>query len=125
MAIGNESADLRQAVKQGLAVVSRKPAALLGRAGTATKVYNEDDFGVAHRVRAWCLERGDDTRIRIALCGYSGEGHEELESNGWTVQHWKANGGYGSRSADNANAKKERIWFSPHCLTKKQREMWA
>lgn len=54
----------------------------------------------------------------IALCGYAGEGHEALEAAGWTVEEWKATGGYGSRGEGRGreNAAKERIWFSPNCL---------
>jgi DNA adenine methylase len=74
---------------------------------------------VAADVRAWCLENGNDSRMRIALCGYAGEGHEELEQSGWAVHEWKAKGGYGSQgngTAGRENSKRERIWFSPHCL---------
>jgi DNA adenine methylase len=68
-------------------------------------------------VRAYCLERGTDPRIRIALCGYESEGHEELETQGWSVIAWQANGGYGNRTKrSQGNAVRERIWFSPHCV---------
>lgn len=70
-------------------------------------------------VRSWCLEWGQDTRLRIALCGYAGEGHEDLESHGWECVPWKAKGGYGSQGTGTAgrdNATRERVWFSPHCL---------
>jgi hypothetical protein len=74
---------------------------------------------VSSEVREWCLAHGDDARMRIALCGYAGEGHEVLESHGWTCVPWKTNGGYAVRSnkAGIENAKRERIWFSPHCLS--------
>lgn len=74
---------------------------------------------VAAEVREWCLENGDNPKMRIALCGYAGEGHEELESAGWDVLAWKAKGGYGSQGKNTdgrENATKERIWFSPHCV---------
>ena len=55
--------------------------------------------------------------LRIALCGYDGE-HEMPD--GWTVLEWKARGGYASvsdgESDGKENCKRERIWFSPHCL---------
>jgi len=41
---------------------------------------------------------------------------------GWTVEAWKASGGYGRIHVDGGKSKslenrhKERIWFSPHCL---------
>jgi hypothetical protein len=73
---------------------------------------------VAAEVRAWCLANGADPRLRIALCGYDGEGHDELERAGWDVVAWKARGGYGSQGNGDGrgNAARERIWFSPHCL---------
>ena len=75
---------------------------------------------VAADVRAWCVENGGDKRLRIALCGYAGEGHEALESLGWDCLEWKAKGGYGSQgngedTNGRDNAKRERIWFSPAC----------
>jgi hypothetical protein len=79
-------------------------------------IYAEDDLLVAHRVREWCVEHGTDTRYRIALCGYEGE----HELPGWDVYEWKAVGGYynlgNADCAGMANAKRERIWFSPGCL---------
>lgn len=86
------------------------------KANRDSKLYSTDSLTVADEVRAWCLEWGTNTKMRIALCGYAGE-HEELESHGWQVLAWKAQGGYGNRSEQGkANAAKERIWFSPHCL---------
>jgi hypothetical protein len=82
------------------------------------KLYAKDCGKVAHAVRAYCLERGANKQLRIALCGYAGEGHEELEKHGWDAVAWEAQGGYGNRSAKGkANAKKERIFFSPGCVT--------
>ena len=102
-------------VKQGLTAVFLDPP-YADTAGRTKDLYRKDCLGVAHDVRAWCLDRGDDKRIQIALCGYEGE-HDELQRHGWTVEAWKACGGYGSQGDhDNANAKKERIWYSPHCL---------
>jgi DNA adenine methylase len=73
---------------------------------------------VAADVRQWCLENGDNPLLRIALCGYSGEGHEVLEAHGWHAHAWKANGGYGSQGKGRGRANKHRevIYFSPHCL---------
>ena len=75
---------------------------------------------VSAAARAWCAANGNDSRLRIALCGYAGEGHEELEALGWECVRWKARGGYGSQgdgetTNGRANAGRERIWFSPHC----------
>lgn len=65
------------------------------------------------KVRAWCVERGSDPKLRIALCGHAGE-HDELDNLGWDRWAWRANAGY-SRDADGAS-KSETIWFSPHCV---------
>ena len=52
--------------------------------------------------------------LRIALCGYEGEHVMPAE---WECVAWKAKGGYANQNTthDNPNAKRERIWFSPHC----------
>jgi DNA adenine methylase len=72
---------------------------------------------VAPAVRQWCRDNGDDTALRIVLAGYDGE-HNELTEHGWRVVEWKARGGYGSQGDGDgrANAKRERLWLSPHCL---------
>jgi hypothetical protein len=80
--------------------------------------YAMDCGQVAHDVRAWCIEHGDDPRLRIAICGYIGEGHDVLVEHGWTCERWKAHGGYGSQGNGQGreNATREAVWFSPHCL---------
>ena len=79
--------------------------------------YVENSFGVAHEVREWCRENGDNREMRIALCGYEGE-HNSLESEGWLSHSWKARGGFDgqNKDRDNDNRTLERCWFSPHCL---------
>lgn len=88
---------------------------------TRSTTYTHDSTSIAHDVRAWCLENGDNDKLRIALCGYDGE-HNELLDVGWSVHNWKANGGYGGGRGGqgNANRHRERIWFSPHCLNEQQ-----
>ncbi len=80
--------------------------------------YAVDSGTVAHDVRAWCEEWGQHPLLRIALCGYAGEGHEALEGLGWEAMQWKAHGGYGGGRGGrgDANKRREVIWFSPHCL---------
>jgi hypothetical protein len=88
------------------------------KAKRTKKLYSTDSLTVADDVRRWCLERGPDPMMRISLAGYAGEGHEELEQHGWDVFAWKAAGGYGNRTEEGkANSAKERLWFSPHCLS--------
>jgi hypothetical protein len=77
-----------------------------------------EDHDVAQDVLAWCVANGDDPDLRIALCGYEDE-HDALEALGWDCVPWKAHGGYGSQghARGRDNATRERVWFSPHCLT--------
>lgn len=79
-------------------------------------LYNEDALGLSAEVRAWAIANGDNPLLRIALCGYEGE---HTLPGSWDCVSWKAHGGYGTRKAGgrgNQNSKRERIWFSPHCL---------
>ena len=86
-------------------------------------LYREDSLSVAHDVREWAIENGDNPLMRIALCGYEGE---HVMPASWECVEWKANGGYGGQSKghENPNAKRERIWFSPHCIGAKQRSLF-
>lgn len=77
------------------------------------RCYSED-HNVSADVRAWALEHGDDPKMRIALCGYEGE-HEMPAT--WACVSWRAHGGYSRTGRGKANRDRERIWFSPHCLT--------
>jgi hypothetical protein len=85
------------------------------------KMYREDDLEVSKHVREWALENGDNPRYRIALCGYEGE-HKMPET--WQVVAWKANGGLGNAGQGRGRENAERIWFSPHCLTPCQAELF-
>lgn len=79
-------------------------------------IYREDSGSVAAAVRDWAISNGDNPDLRIALCGYEGE-HSMPDS--WKCIAWKAGGGYGNQGhgAGRKNATRERIWFSPHCLS--------
>lgn len=89
-----------------------------GGSGRDEAIYAEEDLSVGHDVRAWCVKHGDNPLMRIALCGYEGE-HDELINYGWNAFAWKATGGMGTRRGPE-NAYRERIWFSPHCLSEKK-----
>ncbi len=103
--------------KHGLSAIFLDPP-YSAEAGRQSRLYSTDSGTVAHDVRRWCVENGDNPLLRIALCGYRDEGHEELESHGWHAHAWKANGGYGSQGNGRGRANKHRevIYFSPHCL---------
>jgi site-specific DNA-adenine methylase len=97
-------------------------------AGRDSTIYRMEDLNIGHAVAAWAIANGDNPRYRIALCGYEGE--YEMPSD-WYVHSWKAGSSYQSSNADGANQenrKKERIYFSPHCLKivrHKQLDMFA
>lgn len=78
-------------------------------------VYACDDLDVARAAREWAVTNGNDPLLRIAFAGYQGE-HEFPDD--WEVVRWKAKGGYGSQGNERgrANAGRETLWFSPHCL---------
>ena len=61
-------------VKQGLTGVLLDPP-YADTAARTEQLYAVDSTVIAHDVRTWALEWGDDPRMRIALCGYEGE-HE-------------------------------------------------
>lgn len=54
--------------------------------------------------------------MRIALCGYD---NEHTMPDDWSVFAWKTQGGYAnwSNGRGRDNKHRERIWFSPHCLS--------
>lgn len=88
-------------------------------------LYAVEDFDVAYAVRDWCLERGDNPLYRIVLCGYESE-HDIMEAHGWRVIAWKAGGGYANQGArGGVNAKRERLFVSPHCLGLRQSDLFS
>ena len=100
--------------KQGLTAVFLDPP-YSAEADRDNTLYRRESTTVAHAVREWAIEHGDDPMMRIALCGYEGE---HVMPDSWECLAWKAHGGYGSQSVGQgrSNARRERIWFSPHCL---------
>jgi hypothetical protein len=75
--------------------------------------YSTESFTVAHDVRAWCIEHGQNPHLRIVLAGY--EEHDELAQHGWRKETWKTAGYLGGKKSM-ANRTRETIWFSPFCL---------
>lgn len=77
-------------------------------------LYAHDDLQVAHAVRDWCIEHGNDRRLKICLAGYEGE----HDMPGWNCVKGKAGSGHGYGALSKevyANKDRERLWFSPHC----------
>jgi hypothetical protein len=74
--------------------------------------------GAAHvweQAWQWAVANGDNPMLRIAICGYD-DGRDVPD--GWSVYRWKARGGYGSQGngTGRENAKRETIYYSPHCI---------
>lgn len=73
-------------------------------------------------VRAWAIEAGKRRDMRVVLAGYEGE---HTMPSDWRVVAWKARGGYGSQRKDgttNENARRERLYLSPHCVEQPPRQ---
>lgn len=97
---------------QGLTAVFLDPP-YSKESGRDPNIYSQESLDVAHKVRDWAIQNGQNPLLRIALCGYEGEHAMPAD---WKCLAWKASGGYGVRNTENQNATRERIWFSPHCL---------
>ena len=78
-------------------------------------IYHCDSTTVAGEVLEWCKNHGGIETYRIVLSGY--EEYEELGNLDWTSKSWTAHGGYSNLGkGKNQNRKREKLWFSPHCL---------
>jgi DNA adenine methylase len=91
-----------------------------GTMGERSDCYTHEDYSIAGKVTEWAKTAGADPRVRICIAGYEGETHGELEALGWDVVAWKAGGGMAGTAKNTErgkdNAKRERLWFSPHCV---------
>ena len=89
----------------------------LGDVRTAD-LYAVDDHTIAHEVRQWALDNGDDPRLRIVLAGYSDE-HDDLIPDTWARHRYSASASYqttankGGQNAENRH--NEVLWMSPSC----------
>ena len=93
-------------------------------AGRTEGLYATDSLTVAHDAREWAIAEGRNPLMRIAFSGYDGE-HEFPKD--WDCVAWKARGGFGSQgdSIGRANAGRERIWYSPACISTDQSDLFA
>ena len=81
-------------------------------------LYTHDSNSVAHDVREWAIENGKRKDMRIALCGYDGE--HQMPGD-WEELEWNAGEGFGGQATERSgNGKRERVWFSPACLSARQ-----
>ncbi len=100
----------------------------LGDVRTAD-LYAVDDHTIAHEVRQWCLDNGNNPRYRIVLAGYTDE-HDHLMPDTWRRVFWSSSAAYqttaaadraraGDASGNLGNRHKECWWRSPHCIDPK------
>ena len=85
-------------------------------------LYSVDDHTIAHEVRDWCIDNGDNPRYRIVLAGYAAE-HDDLMPDSWRRHRWSASAAYSTTASaarhdgNHVNRSTEVLWFSPHCLS--------
>lgn len=99
--------------RHGLTGVFLDPPYCALNSGRST-TYATDSRSIAGDVAAWAIDNGGNDLMRIALCGYDGD---YAMPDDWEMARWKANGGYANAGSSRGreNAKRERMWFSPHC----------
>ncbi len=108
--------------KHGMTAVFLDPP-YADTADRASDLYRVDDESVAHDVREWAIENGKRPDMRIALCGYEGE---HVMPDSWSVQSWSAGDGFGGQASERTkNGKRERIWYSPACMSSVQRDLFS
>lgn len=76
----------------------------------------ENEGSTAAEVWAWAVDAAEQwPDLRVAVSGYE-DGREVPD--GWETLAWKTNGGYGNQGngTGRANARRERVWFSPGCI---------
>ena len=89
----------------------------LGEVRTAD-LYASDDHHIAHQVRDWCIENGDNPRYRIVMAGYSAE-HDHIFPDTWRRVRWSASAAYQTSDSSGGNKDNrhgEVLWCSPHTV---------
>lgn len=86
-----------------------------GKEAGSSAVYAVEAQGVADDAATWALEAGADGSVRVAFCCYAGTAvSERFAAAGWSQHRWRSAGNRGA--ANDANARRETVWFSPGCL---------
>jgi site-specific DNA-adenine methylase len=75
-------------------------------------------LSIADDVDHWALERGDEKKFRIAVCGYENNfsNLEQYKEKDWYIHKWKPSIGHRSNSKKGIKKVKEIIAFSRYCL---------
>ena len=75
------------------------------------KLYHEDSKTIVDDVREWCLKYQDHEDYRIVLCTF-----DSIDMpDSWICEKWSSRG-------TTTNKNRECLWFSPGCLTEKDRQ---
>lgn len=93
-------------------------------AGSDSNLYAHDCEQVAHQVREWAIQHGQDPQLRIVVAGFVGEDGGEFAAAGWREGEWYRSGWLkggmgnagGGEGGSNSQQDRERLWLSPHCL---------
>lgn len=96
-----------------------------GDTGRDPQLYNEESLTISKKVREWAIENGTNRMMRICLAGYEGE--HDMPAD-WECVRWHAARGYakaGQGQLKGKNAGRERLWFSPYCLSGTQGNLWS
>lgn len=116
--------DWRRAVKPSVTTNHGLTAVFLDPpypSGEHDMSYHEADpareADIWHQAAAWAIANGENAKLRIAIAGYHTEEIDQLFPASWARYRWQARGGYGNQAdgRGRANAKREIVWFSPHC----------
>lgn len=85
-------------------------------------LYAVDDVESAD-VREWAIKNGTDPRLRVVLAGYEDEHKDRMAEAGWRMWSYIDRASYQGHTragrtdiGNQANRRKARLWFSPHCL---------
>ncbi len=86
------------------------------------RLSNANLRGMVLRVNAKSAMRTISVNYVVRLDSYDTE-HGHAMPDTWQAVPWKTRGGYGSQSdgRGRANAGREVLWFSPHCLRPERR----
>jgi DNA adenine methylase len=106
------SGDWSRAVSPSILANSERVGIILDPPyGRDNMVYSaESGHTVADDAKQWAIANGNNSRLRIAVCGYA-----DLEfPDNWACHEWQRQGGRTTTKAGKARMG-ERIWFSPSC----------
>lgn len=80
------------------------------------EVYAQGVKNIADQAREWAIENGENSKLKIAYCGYEDQ-HDNKFPKGWKKYPWKeARGRRNQRKGGQTKILVDTIWFSKYCL---------